>query len=146
MTGKAAIHGWLLLLPAAVLLVAFPHYPAVATIVHSCFSTARAARAAEFIGLDNYRDMMDDPIFWQALRNNAVFCLFTIPASIALALLMAVWVNGKIGGRGFLRLSFFFPTILPVIAVAHFLAFFYNAGSWLGESTGATIHCRGDTC
>src|ERR1700737_1811559 len=107
MSRNAAIHGWLLLLPAAILLVAFTHYPAVATVVHSFFSTARAVRTAEFIGLDNYRDMIDDPIFWQALRNNAVFCVFTIPASIALALLMAVWVNGKIRGGGFLRLAFF---------------------------------------
>src|SRR5260221_991420 len=98
MTGKAAIHGWLLLLPAAVLLVAFTHYPAVATVVHSFFSTARAAREAEFVGLDNYSDMVGDPIFWQALRNNAVFCLFTIPASIGLALFMAILVNVRICG------------------------------------------------
>src|SRR5579883_2359292 len=79
------IQGWLLLLPAAVLLVAFTHYPAVATVWHSFFSTARGGRAAQFIGLDNYRDMMDDPVFWQALRNNAVFALGTIPVSIAVA-------------------------------------------------------------
>src|SRR5258708_6060037 len=103
----AHIHGWLLLLPAAILLVAFTHYPAVATVWHSFFSTARAGREASFIGLDNYRDMIDDPIFWQALGNNAVYCLGTIPASVGLALLMAVWVNGKIAGRGFLRLAFF---------------------------------------
>jgi sn-glycerol 3-phosphate transport system permease protein len=132
MTGKTAIYGWLLLLPAAVLLVAFTHYPAVATIVHSFFSTARAARGAEFIGLDNYRDMIDDPIFWQALRNNAVFCVFTIPASIALALLMAVWVNGKIAGRGFLRLAFFYT---PGYGLVDQFGGLFGLGehNWLGD-------------
>jgi sn-glycerol 3-phosphate transport system permease protein len=133
---RAQIHGWLLLLPAAVLLVAFTHYPAAATIVHSFFSTARGARPAAFIGLDNYRDMVADPIFWQALRNNAVFCVFTIPASIALALLMAVWVNGKIAGRSFLRLAFFTPTILPMIAVANIWLFFYTPGYGLIDQFG----------
>src|SRR5882724_9152021 len=39
---------------------------------------------------------------------------------------MAVWVNGKIPGRGLLRLSFFTPTILPMIAVANIWLFFYT--------------------
>ncbi len=131
------IHGWLLLLPAAVLLVAFTHYPAVATVWHSFFSTARGGRAAQFIGLDNYRDMMDDPVFWQALRNNAVFALGTIPVSIALALLMALWVNGRILGRGMLRLAFFTPTVLPMIAVANIWLFFYTPGYGLIDQLGS---------
>src|SRR5579885_2633845 len=149
------IQGWLLLLPAAVLLVAFTHYPAVATVWHSFFSTARGGRAAQFIGLDNYRDMMDDPVFWQALRNNAVFALGTIPVSIALALLMALWVNGRILGRGMLRLAFFTPTVLPMIAVANIWLFFYTpqygllaqvlghfgiaSHNWLGSGATALI-------
>jgi sn-glycerol 3-phosphate transport system permease protein len=130
------IHGWLLLLPAAVLLVAFTHYPAVATIWHSFFSTARGGHAASFIGLDNYRDMIDDPVFWQALRNNAIFALGTIPASIVLALVMALWVNGRIAGRGFLRLAFFTPTVLPMIAVANIWLFFYTPGYGLVDQIG----------
>src|SRR5579885_1028103 len=131
------IQGWLLLLPAAVLLVAFTHYPAVATVWHCFFSTARGGRAAQFIGLDNYRDMMDDPVFWQALRNNAVFALGTIPVSIALALLMALWVNGRILGRGMLRLAFFTPTVLPMIAVANIWLFFYTPGYGLIDQLGS---------
>ena len=47
---RNAVIGWLLLLPAAVLLVAFTHYPAVATLWHSLFSTAKPNRPARFIG------------------------------------------------------------------------------------------------
>jgi sn-glycerol 3-phosphate transport system permease protein len=60
------------------------------------------------------------------LHNNAVFALGTIPTSIALALLMAVWVNRKMRGRGFVRLAYFTPTILPMIAVANIWLFFYT--------------------
>ena len=120
------IYGWLLLLPSAALLALFTHYPAVATLWHSFMSTPKGARPSVFVGLDNYQQLIDDPIFWKALVNNLLYAAGTIPLSIALALLMAVWVNGKIGGRGFLRLAYFTPTVLPMIAVANIWLFFYT--------------------
>lgn len=122
------INGWLLLLPAAVLLVAFTHFPAVATIIDSFFSTPKGARPAVFVGLDNYQAMIDDPIFWRALGNNIIYALSTIPLTIALAMLMAVVVNGKLAGRALMRMSFFTPTVLPMIAVANIWLFFYAPG------------------
>jgi len=125
--------GWLLLLPAAVLLVTFTHYPAFGTLYHSLFSTPKTGRPAVWVGLDNYQAMASDPVFWQSLRNNVVFALGTIPTSIALALAMALLVNGKLRGRAFLRLSYFTPTILPMIAVANIWLFFYTPGYGLLE-------------
>ncbi len=125
-SSAARVHGWLLLLPSAVLLAAFTHYPAGATLWHSFFSTPKANRPAVFSGLDNYRAMAEDPVFWQSLANNLWFALGTIPVSIALALLMAIWVNGRLSGRAFLRLAFFTPTVLPMIAVANIWLFFYT--------------------
>ena len=122
----AQVHGWLLLLPAAVLLAAFTHVPAVATLWHSFFTTGKPSRPAVFAGLENYRTLWEDPVFWQSLQNNLWFAAGTIPASIALALLMAVWVNGKLAGRAFLRVAYFTPTVLPMIAVANIWLFFYT--------------------
>ena len=122
------VHGWLLLLPAAVLLATFTHYPAVATFIDSFFSTPKGRRAAAFIGVDNYQAMLDDPVFWRAFGNNIVYAGCVIPLTIALALAMALWVNGKIAGRPLLRLSFFTPTVLPMIAVANVWLFFYAPG------------------
>src|SRR6266699_1867445 len=90
------VHGWLLLLPAAALLALFTHYPAVATLWQSFHSTPRAGRGSVFVGADNYLQLLDDPIFRQALSNNLWYAGGTIPLSIALALLMAAWVNGTI--------------------------------------------------
>ena len=127
------LYAWLLLLPAATLLALFTHYPAIANLWHSFYSTPRGARPAKFIGLDNYRALVDDPIFWRALSNNLWYALGTIPLSIAIALLMAVWVNGRLPGRGFLRLAYFTPTVLPMIAVANIWLFFYTPGYGLLE-------------
>jgi sn-glycerol 3-phosphate transport system permease protein len=121
-----AVVGWLLLLPAMVLLVGFTHYPAIATAWHSFFSTPKGSRPAVFVGLENYQLMVDDPVFWQSLVNNVWFALGTIPVSIALAIVMALWVDRRIAGRGFLRLAYFTPTVLPMIAVANIWLFFYT--------------------
>ena len=120
------VYGWLLLLPALSLLALFTHYPVVANLWHSFFSTPRAARPAVFIGLDNYRTLVDDPIFWQSLTNNLWYALGTIPLSIVIALAMALWVNGRLAGRGLLRLAYFTPTVLPMIAVANIWLFFFT--------------------
>ena len=108
------------------LLVTFTHWPAVATLIDSFFSTPKGARPAQWVGLENYEVMVDDPVFWQAVRNNLWFALATIPASIGLALLMAVWVNERMAGRTFLRMAYFTPTVLPMIAVANIWLFFYT--------------------
>jgi len=123
---KQWLYAWLLLSPAMALLVLFTHYPAVANLWHSFFSTPKGSRPAVWVGADNYVQLAEDPIFWQALANNLWYALGTIPVSIALALLMAVWVHGKIAGRGFLRLAYFTPTVLPMIAVANIWLFFYT--------------------
>jgi len=122
----ATIHGWLLLLPAMACLALFTHWPAVASFIESFYSTPKARRPARFIGLENYQQMLADPIFWKAMSNNLWFALGTIPTSIALALLMAVWVNDRIAGRTLVRMAFFTPTILPMIAVANIWLFFYT--------------------
>ena len=134
-----ALHAWLLLLPALVLLAAFTHWPAVATVIDSFMSTPKPNRAAVWVGLDNYQQMAEDPVFWQALGNNLWFALGTIPLSIGLALRMALWVNERLAGRAFLRLAYFTPTVLPMIAVANIWLFFYTPTYGLLEQVGSAF-------
>ena len=65
-------------------------------------------------------------MFWQVLGNNFWFALGTIPTSIALAMLMALWVNGKLPARALVRMAYFTPTVLPMIAVANLWLYFYT--------------------
>jgi sn-glycerol 3-phosphate transport system permease protein len=122
------VYGWLLLLPAAVLLATFTHYPTVASVWESLFQPATATRPGRFVGLDNYVSMFGDPAFRQALFNNVWFALGTIPAAIALAILMALIADSRLPGRVLMRMAYFTPTILPMIAVANIWLFFYTPG------------------
>ena len=130
---------WLLLLPALVLLVAFTHWPAVATLWHSFFSTPKKGRPAHFVGARQLRAMVEDEVFWQALVTTSCFALGTIPLSIALAIAMALWVDRRLTGRGFLRLAYFTPTVLPMIAVANIWLFFYTPQYGLLEQITRTL-------
>lgn len=122
------IYAWLFLSPALLFLFAFTHYPAVKTVISSFYSTPRGKREAVFLGLDNYRDLIADEVFWKVLTNNFWFAVGTIPISIGLALLMALWVNSQLRGRTLSRVAFFAPTVLPLIAVANIWMFFYTPG------------------
>ncbi|HSS63958.1 MAG TPA: sugar ABC transporter permease, partial [Gammaproteobacteria bacterium] len=123
---RAHVYGWLLLTPAAILLVAFTHYPTVATLAKSFFSTGTATRPTRFVGAENYALMVTDEVFWKVVDNNVWYAIGTIPASIAVAILMALWVNSRISARGLVRMAYFTPTVLPMIAVANIWLFFYT--------------------
>ncbi len=125
-SNQVHIYGWLLLMPAAIFLIAFTYYPTVATLAHSFFSEGTALRPSVFVGLENYKFMLEDEVFWKVARNNFWYALGTIPVSVALALLMAVWVNGRLPARGLVRMAYFTPTVLPMIAVANIWLFFYT--------------------
>ncbi|WP_097461463.1 carbohydrate ABC transporter permease [Mangrovitalea sediminis] len=124
MTRNQQLYAWLLLLPALALLTAFTYMPTVATIWHSFTGSGMQDNVG--FNLDNYRDLIDDDVFWQVLRNNLIYAAVTVPVSIVLALVMALWVNSKIRGKGALRLAYFTPTILPMISVANIWLFFYT--------------------
>jgi sn-glycerol 3-phosphate transport system permease protein len=135
---KQALHGWLLLLPAAALLALFTHWPVLGTIWASFHATPKGSKPAAWVGLENYQVMWNDEVFWKSLENNLWYALATIPVSIALAIVMALWVNSAMRGRTWLRMAFFTPTVLPMIAVANIWLFFYTPQYGLLEQfTGA---------
>jgi sn-glycerol 3-phosphate transport system permease protein len=118
----------LFIAPSAVLLFAFTYLPAVQSLLGSLFTTPRGRRPARFAGLENYERLINDDVFLQVLINNSLYALVTIPVAIALAIVMALLVNSAIPGRSLLRMSFFAPTMLPMIAVANIWLFFYAPG------------------
>ncbi|MCK5515798.1 MAG: sugar ABC transporter permease [Desulfobulbaceae bacterium] len=143
------VNGWLLVLPAVFMISLFTHYPIGSNLYHSLFSMGTVTRPEVFIGLENYSYLMDDEIFWKVLSNNLVYSMCTVPFSIAIALGMALLINRNIKGRSLVRMSFFTPTVLPMIAVANIWLFFYtpeyglfdqlfaifggNSHNWLGN-------------
>jgi len=118
------IQAWLLLLPALCLLITFTHYPVIKTIARSFFGFG--TRWQSNATLDNYRYLLEDEVLMQVLSNSFLYAAITVPVSIVLAIAMALWVNGKMAGKGILRTAYFTPTVLPMISVANIWLFFYS--------------------
>lgn len=127
-----AVTGWLLVLPAISLLAAFTHFPILATFWASFHGQALHGKPSPFVALANFRAMLADPVLWQALSNNLTYAAAVIPLSMVLAITMALVVDAATGarvrGRVFLRVAYFTPTILPIIAISNIWLFFYTPG------------------
>jgi len=137
MRRRRAVHGWLLLSPALVMLSVFAFYPSVATLWTSAFSRGTRRRPSEFAGLENYARIFDDPTFWTVVQNNLLYAAVTIPVSIIIALAMALWANSRIPARSFVRTAYFTPTVLPMIAAGNLWLFFYTPGFGVLDQIGA---------
>lgn len=123
---RESVYAYLLLTPAFVLLSLFAFIPTVHTVWSSLFSKGSVRRPSRFVGLDNYSDILADPAFWLIAKNNLWYAAVTIPVSIALALIMALWANRAMAMRGWVRCAYFTPTMLPMIAAANLWLFFYT--------------------
>ena len=77
----------------------------------------------DFIGLDNFRRLLDDDVFWTALRHNVILLLVLPVVTIAIALLFASLLTsggrrGGVVGSKFYRVTFFLPQVLAVAVLA----------------------------
>ncbi|MBF0217107.1 MAG: sugar ABC transporter permease [Candidatus Omnitrophica bacterium] len=73
----------------------------------------------KFIGLENYRKIFfEDPLFWLAIKNTAVYTAGVVPTGICISLLLAVAIDQKIRFKNFFKSIFFLPTVTAMIAVS----------------------------
>lgn len=140
---RTVVHGWLLFIPAGILLTLFAFLPTATTVWQSLFSKGTARRPARFVGLDNYEALLADPVFWQVAQNSLWYAVGTIPTSIAIALGMALWVDSKLPARTLVRMAYFSPTILPMIAAANIWLFFYSPGIGLIDQAAGLVGLPG---
>ena len=119
--------GWLFLLPTMTGLIILNIIPIFQTIYQSFFKTGAFGKGNVFIGLGNYSKLLRDGTVWQALWNTFKYALVEVPFSIAIALVLAVILNGKIKGRSIWRTIYFLPMVAAPAAVAMVWRWLYNS-------------------
>lgn len=119
---------WVWVLPAVLLLLVFVYYPIVENFRLSLFSWNAFSPRPIYVGLDNYRTAIDDPVFWRALRNNTVFAItslvFQVGFSLVLAAVLEEFVHQKL--RGILRTIYFIPAVISITVAGILFSFLYN--------------------
>jgi trehalose/maltose transport system permease protein len=110
---------WLLLLPSLAVVAFVAIYPLGKTIYQS-FTDAEflALEPAHWVGLQNYRDLLDDTIFRDAVWTTVKFTLITVVFEFALGLTIALVVNSKFKGRGIMRAVMLVPWAIPTVVAA----------------------------
>ena len=137
--------GWgyaFILLPLAVFGLFFI-YPFAYAVYISFFEWGILGKV-EGVGMQNYRDLFDDPTFHRAVKNTVQYAVFVVPLEMALGLLMALVINQKIRGRAFFRSAFYFPSIASSAAITAIAIFVLNANGLLNEIIGGNRSWFGD--
>lgn len=127
---REALQGWLLLIPAVLIMLVFTVYPVFRSIYLSLFKY-RMGKVPEFIGFENFTYLFGNSTFWKVMRNTLVFAFMTVIPSMILGLCLAMLVNRKGAHIGFIRSAFFYPSVMPMIAIASVWMFIYMARNGL---------------
>jgi ABC-type sugar transport system permease subunit/ABC-type glycerol-3-phosphate transport system substrate-binding protein len=123
--------GIFFVLPAVSLLLVFMFFPMAVSFLISLtdlniFSINEWTRM-QFIGIENYGKILQDPVFWRALWNTLYFTGIGVPLTVLVSLLAAVALNQRtVKLKSLFRMSFFAPVVTTVVAVAVVWRWLYN--------------------
>jgi len=109
--------GLLFVSPWIVGFCVFLAYPLLASIYFS-FCDYSVLKAPVFIGLDNYKELFHDELFWTALKNTLLYAVIAFPAGLMTALILAMLLNAKVKGMAVYRTFFFIPSLVPQVSLA----------------------------
>ena len=128
---------WLYLAPAIVLLLVFTVWPIFNTVRMAFlenYSGLKAAGGMKFqFGFGNFEKVVQYKRFIQCMKNTVLLCIFTVPISTILALLIAVCLNSIKTLQKFLQTIFFLPYVTNSIAIGMVFAAMFNiVGSFYG--------------
>jgi multiple sugar transport system permease protein len=150
--GREAIECYIFMSPVILGLLLFYLGPMVASFYFSLTSYDMLS-SARWVGLDNYRTMADDQIFWKSLRVTIIYSGVSVPLVLGLALARALLLNQRFKGVTAFRTIYYLPTVMSGVAIATLWRWIFNADfgilnlllekvgiigpNWLGSETWA---------
>jgi multiple sugar transport system permease protein len=114
---REAIWGYIFVAPGFFFVFAFVLIPVVSALGIS-FTNWNLINSPQFVGLENYQQILTDPVAVKTLLNTFYFTFISVPVSLAISLVLAVLLNQKIRGLTFFRTAFYIPVISSTVAVA----------------------------
>ena len=138
--------GWVFLAPWIIGFLAFYFFPMIASLGFT-FTDLQLTKPDEvsFVGLDNYRTLLNDAYVGKSLRVTFSYMLLALPISIIIPLALATLLNSKrLWGRRLFRTLFYMPYMVPVISLAYIYNGFLNAQTgWLNRFLSESLGIQG---
>lgn len=127
MTSAARIRGFITvaLLPAFVLYAFFVIIPVFWSAYYGFFDW-KGIGAAKFIGLDNYVEVIQDPIFWKSFKNNMLIVAASVFGQVPIALVLAILLMKSTLFQRIIRASIFMPMVLSSVVVGIIWGYIYH--------------------
>lgn len=111
------VMGRLFVAPPVILFLVFTCIPILMAVGMS-FTEYDIINAPKFVGLKNYRKLLQDDFFWIALKNTCVYTLLYVPGGLVLSLSAAMFLNQNRKAVGFFRTLFYLPVLSSTVATA----------------------------
>lgn len=124
--GRRTIVGYIFIAPFILGFLLWFLIPAL-TSLWMAFQNWNMITPPEFTGLDNFRGIVSDRLFWQALKVTTVYTAVSVPLSMVLAFLLALLMNTKVRGIAVFRTIYYLPGIVPAVANAVLWAWILNS-------------------
>jgi multiple sugar transport system permease protein len=115
---------WLFLLPAILFFVVYVIYPIIQSFNISAYAWDGLGER-EYVGLNNYKELWDDPAFYTSLRNNLIWLILYLLA-IPAGLFIALFLNQTVTGIRLYKSLFFFPFVISQVVVGLVFTWFYD--------------------
>jgi multiple sugar transport system permease protein len=120
----------------------FTAYPVVYTGYLS-FTDYDVINDPSFVGLDNFKELLEDPKVALALKNTFIFAALSVPAQLLVSLFLALLLNWAGRASGFFRTAFFLPKMTPPVAIGVLLLLLFNGQSGLINKMLGTVGIDG---
>ena len=143
-TNRLVIHeniaGYLFMAPFLLFFFGFVVYPMFMCIFTSFFD-ATMGREDIFIGLDNYKELFSDPVFWIALKNTLIIVIVSVPVTCAFSLWIASMISKMpVAATSAFRCIFYLPVVTGSVAVTMVWKWmfnnYYGILNYLGKGLG----------
>ncbi|MBN9389230.1 MAG: sugar ABC transporter permease [Chloroflexi bacterium] len=132
--------GYLFILPGIIGLSVFVIYPLVYS-AYIALTKWDGVTDPKFIGFQNFQYMFTkDPVFWPSIKATVLYVVLSVPATLALGLLLAVLLNQHLPGIKIFRTILYLPTILPAVATLTLWKFIYQPNYGLANAVLSFFH------
>lgn len=115
---------WLFLLPSLGIILLFSVYPLFRSLWMS-FQKGSLINQ-RYAGLENYQRVLNDPIFYKALKNTALYAFAVVPIALIISLAIAWIIFEKVKHKSFFETIFFMPYVTSTIAIGIVFRYFFN--------------------
>lgn len=121
--------------PAVILFIIFMLIPTFNVFKMSLYKWGGYSNNKEFVGLNNFKILMEDMNFFRSFQNTVLLITFVTIVTMALALIFAALLSReKIRGQNFFRIVFYIPNILSVVVISAIFSAIYDPNNGLLNS------------